>query len=179
MRGFCRWHHSVSSGFKSTRLRRWLGWSRNHTLGSVTQGALATWPGTRATERERDSLPSTHAGLALVVPAICPFLQAHLAVCLAMVLRGRLSLSKVTISQVPAASWPAIHTSRQSHVSDTAHLILHIYSSTLPYSQWTNTEQFPSTPALLPEGIMFWTNATGLGCGFISAACLLFISEVH
>lgn len=52
-------------------------------------------------------LPSTQAGLALVVPAICPFLQAHLAVCRAMVRRGwLLSRSRVTISQVPAANWP-------------------------------------------------------------------------
>lgn len=51
---------------------------------------------------------STQAGFALVVPAICPFLHAHLAVCLAIVLRGwLLSLSRVTISQVPAASWPS------------------------------------------------------------------------
>lgn len=52
-------------------------------------------------------LPSTQAGLALVVPAIWPFLQAQRAVCLAMVRRGwLLSLSSVTISHVPAASWP-------------------------------------------------------------------------
>ena len=50
-------------------------------------------------------LPSTQAGLALVVPAICPFLQAQRAVCRAIVLRGwLLSRSSVTISQVPAAS---------------------------------------------------------------------------
>lgn len=50
-------------------------------------------------------LPSTQAGRALVVPAICPFLHAHRAVCRAIVLRGwLLSRSKVTISQVPAAS---------------------------------------------------------------------------
>lgn len=48
---------------------------------------------------------STQAGRALVVPAICPFLHAHRAVCRAIVLRGwLLSRSKVTISQVPAAS---------------------------------------------------------------------------
>lgn len=52
-------------------------------------------------------LPSTQAGLALVVPAIWPFLQAQRAVCLAMVRRGwLLSRSSVTISHVPAASWP-------------------------------------------------------------------------
>lgn len=52
-------------------------------------------------------LPSTQAGLARVVPAIWPFLQAQRAVCLAMVRRGwLLSLSSVTISHVPAASWP-------------------------------------------------------------------------
>lgn len=33
-------------------------------------------------------LPSTQAGLALVVPAICPFLHAQRAVCRAIVLRG-------------------------------------------------------------------------------------------
>ncbi|TNN70427.1 hypothetical protein EYF80_019304 [Liparis tanakae] len=50
---------------------------------------------------------SRDAGLALVVPAIWPFLQAQRAVCLAMVRRGwLLSLSSVTISHVPAASWP-------------------------------------------------------------------------
>lgn len=50
-------------------------------------------------------LPSTQAGRALVVPAICPFLQAQRAVCRAIVLRGwLLSRSRVTISQVPAAS---------------------------------------------------------------------------
>lgn len=55
-----------------------------------------------------EALPSTQAGLALVVPAIWPFLQAQRAVCLAMVRRGwLLSLSSVTISHVPAASWPA------------------------------------------------------------------------
>lgn len=52
---------------------------------------------------------STQAGLALVVPAIWPFLQAQRAVCLAMVRRGwLLSLSSVTISHVPAASWPSL-----------------------------------------------------------------------
>lgn len=63
-------------------------------------------------------LPSTQAGLALVVPAICPFLHAQRAVCRAIVLRGwLLSLSKVTISHVPAASWPGKRTSNryQSH----------------------------------------------------------------
>lgn len=50
-------------------------------------------------------LPSTQAGRALVVPAICPFLHAQRAVCRAIVLRGwLLSRSSVTISQVPAAS---------------------------------------------------------------------------
>ena len=53
----------------------------------------------------RGLLPSTQAGRALVVPAICPFLQAQRAVCRAIVLRGwLLSRSRVTISQVPAAS---------------------------------------------------------------------------
>lgn len=48
---------------------------------------------------------STQAGRALVVPAICPFRQAQRAVCRAIVLRGwLLSRSRVTISQVPAAS---------------------------------------------------------------------------
>lgn len=48
---------------------------------------------------------STQAGRALVVPAICPFLHAQRAVCRAIVLRGwLLSRSRVTISQVPAAS---------------------------------------------------------------------------
>lgn len=57
----------------------------------------------------RTMLASTQAGLALVVPAIWPFLQAQRAVCLAMVLRGwLLSLSNVTISHVPAASWPSL-----------------------------------------------------------------------
>lgn len=50
-------------------------------------------------------LPSTQAGRARVVPAICPFLHAQRAVCRAIVLRGwLLSRSRVTISQVPAAS---------------------------------------------------------------------------
>lgn len=50
-------------------------------------------------------LPSTQAGRALVVPAICPLRHAQRAVCRAMVLRGwLLSRSSVTISQVPAAS---------------------------------------------------------------------------
>lgn len=50
-------------------------------------------------------LPSTQAGRALVVPAICPFLHAQRAVCRAIVLRGwLLSRSNVTISHVPAAS---------------------------------------------------------------------------
>lgn len=50
-------------------------------------------------------LPSTQAGRALVVPAIWPFLHAQRAVCRAIVLRGwLLSRSRVTISQVPAAS---------------------------------------------------------------------------
>lgn len=58
-------------------------------------------------------LPSTQAGLALVVPAIWPFLQAQRAVCRAMVLRGwLLSLSNVTISHVPAANWPIEHRDR-------------------------------------------------------------------
>lgn len=53
----------------------------------------------------RGLLPSTQAGRALVVPAICPFLQAQRAVCRAIVLRGwLLSRSRVTISHVPAAS---------------------------------------------------------------------------
>lgn len=53
-------------------------------------------------------LPSTHAGLARVVPAIWPLLQAQRAVCLAMVRLGMLlSLLSITISQVPTASWPA------------------------------------------------------------------------
>lgn len=57
----------------------------------------------------RTILASTQAGLALVVPAIWPFLQAQRAVCLAMVRRGwLLSLSSVTISHVPAASWPSL-----------------------------------------------------------------------
>lgn len=48
---------------------------------------------------------STQAGRARVVPAICPFLHAQRAVCRAIVLRGwLLSRSRVTISQVPAAS---------------------------------------------------------------------------
>lgn len=48
---------------------------------------------------------STQAGLAPVVPAICPFLQAQRAVWRAMVLFGwLLSRSRVTISQVPATS---------------------------------------------------------------------------
>lgn len=57
----------------------------------------------------RTMLASTQAGRALVVPAIWPFLQAQRAVCLAMVLRGwLLSRSSVTISHVPAASWPSL-----------------------------------------------------------------------
>lgn len=53
-------------------------------------------------------LPSTHAGLARVVPAIWPLLQAQRAVCRAMVRLGMLlSLLSITISQVPTASWPA------------------------------------------------------------------------
>lgn len=66
-------------------------------------------------------LPSTQAGLARVVPAICPFLQAQRAVCRAMVLLGwLLSRSRVTISQVPAASWPEAH-KEVNHRNDTEH----------------------------------------------------------
>lgn len=65
-------------------------------------------------------LPSTHAGLALVVPAIWPLRQAQRAVCLAMVRRGRLlSLLSITISQVPTASWPAGKEQRAHCVSMT------------------------------------------------------------
>lgn len=67
-------------------------------------------------------LPSTQAGLALVVPAIWPFLQAQRAVCLAMVRRGwLLSLSSVTISHVPAASWPGNDIAPQEAGSEGRH----------------------------------------------------------
>lgn len=67
-------------------------------------------------------LPSTQAGLALVVPAIWPFLQAQRAVCLAMVRRGwLLSLSSVTISHVPAASWPGNDIAPQEAGSEGQH----------------------------------------------------------
>lgn len=58
--------------------------------------------------------PSTHAGLALVVPAIWPLRQAQRAVCLAMVRLGTLlSLLSITISQVPTANWPAKDSSKE------------------------------------------------------------------
>lgn len=70
-------------------------------------------------------LPSTQAGLALVVPAIWPFLQAQRAVCRAMVLRGwLLSLSKVTISHVPAANWPKRHRGSVTNQRDETSVIL-------------------------------------------------------
>ena len=60
--------------------------------------------------------PSTHAGLALVVPAIWPLRQAQRAVCLAMVRLGTLlSLLSITISQVPTANWPAEHSRNNVH----------------------------------------------------------------
>lgn len=62
--------------------------------------------------------PSTHAGLALVVPAIWPLRQAQRAVCLAMVRLGTLlSLLSITISQVPTANWPAKHSSEEQSTS--------------------------------------------------------------
>lgn len=55
--------------------------------------------------------PSTHAGRARVVPAICPLRQAQRAVCLAIVRLGwLLSLFNITISHVPTANWPVEET---------------------------------------------------------------------
>ncbi len=60
--------------------------------------------------------PSTHAGRARVVPAICPLRQAQRAVCLAIVRLGwLLSLFNITISHVPTANWPVEDTHEYIH----------------------------------------------------------------
>lgn len=60
--------------------------------------------------------PSTHAGRARVVPAICPLRQAQRAVCLAIVRLGwLLSLFNITISHVPTANWPVEDTHGYIH----------------------------------------------------------------
>lgn len=69
--------------------------------------------------------PSTHAGRARVVPAICPLRQAQRAVCLAIVRLGwLLSLFNITISHVPTANWPVEET--HTYISESMALKIRI-----------------------------------------------------
>lgn len=71
--------------------------------------------------------PSTHAGRARVVPAICPLRQAQRAVCLAIVRLGwLLSLFNITISHVPTANWPVEDTHMHTYISESVTLKIKI-----------------------------------------------------
>lgn len=101
-------------------------------------------------------LPSTQAGLALVVPAIWPFLQAQRAVCRAMVLRGwLLSLSNVTISQVPAANWPTAHTNRVKSQKG-RYTMLPLQVTQCSQQRCPNTAQTPPWTIKLTSWALAW-----------------------
>lgn len=93
--------------------------------------------------------PSTQAGLAFVVPAIWPLLQAQRAVWRAMVHLGTLlSLLSITISQVPTANWPAETTKGESITLSVFNGILHSLCSALLLTIELNKMPF-QTPSML------------------------------